>query len=324
MREKFGVRLSNIARVVVGTFLIAGAIGLFVGEQARATSFTTPDVLIVHSADWQTPDLLNWATLMDADPRFGTVTAFDARTNAFASSDLAGIEVVIVMTGWEFMDTDQVGDILADFVDQGGRVIETTYAFACSEDTSGPIGWGLGGRWEAEEYASILPTAPRGQNCADYLFNQTQTLNALAPTSPFLANVGAMSGVVQDLNLGIQAAPGATILAEWSNPANMPAVVVGSNCVMSFAVYIPDVVTTAKFNLTQRASVMTLFANLATGSCVASVGSTTTVPATTTVPVTNAPVLPATGSSGSDSHARLALVLLVAGTLIVVRTRRAS
>lgn len=284
-------------------------------KSASATSFTTPDVLIVHTANWQTNLVTDFVSSFDADSRIGTVTPFNAETTPLNASDLAGIEVAIVGTNYEFSDPDQTGDVLADFVDQGGRVIQSTWAFACTQETSGPVKWGLGGRWEDEGYASIIPIAPLGGACADYDFNRTQSLLPIDPSSPFLANVGPLAGVINGLNLGLQTAPGATLIAEWDSPANMPAIAIGANCVMGVSVYIPDVMTTNKYSLSQRNSVLNLFANLATLSCVASTPDTTT-------PDTTTPGLPVTGTGRIDVNTTVALSLLVLGLLFVARVRR--
>jgi LPXTG-motif cell wall-anchored protein len=332
LQRKFARTAATLA--VAGIPATAGLV--FVGS-ASATAFTTPDVLVVHTANWQTPGINGWVAIVDADPRFGSVSAFNAEANHLTTADLAGIEVVVVNTNYDFLDTDETGDLLADFVDQGGRVIETTYAFACTTDTAGPIGWGLGGRWEDDGYAAITPIAASGGACAGYDLNETQTLQVLVQSSPFLANVGSVSGVQTGINTDLQASPGAVVLAEWDSPANMPAIVVGSNCVMGVSMYIPHIVDPSKYSNSQVASVTNLFANLATLSCTASTPSSSTTPTSSTTPsssttpangvapsTTSGPQLPETGSNGSQTNAAVAFVLLAIGAIMIGRSRRSA
>ena len=290
------LRVRHSAVWLTLSFLIATLlVTILTQKSSEATSLSMPDVLVVHTANWQTPAITNWVLELNDEPRLGEVSAFNTETTALAQSNLLGIEVVLVQSNYDFKNTDEVGNLLADFVDQGGRVIEFPYAFACTQNTSGPQNWGIGGRWEDEGYAAIVPIAPLGGNCAQYQSGLVQTLQVVVESSPFLTNVGILE-ITQNNNISLQAAPGATLLAKWNNPTDMPAIAVGSNCVMGVTMHLHAVMDLNKYSLQERTSVKNLFVNLATLSCAASDPTTTTTgaPTTTVVPTTTTTIAPTT------------------------------
>ena len=265
----------------LGIVLVATVVALLVPTPAPigATSFVSPDVLIVHSAGLPNQELEDWAQDLAAAPAIGDVRLFDAEGSTPNNADLSGIEVVIVHSNLDFANTNATGDLLADFVDQGGRVIEMTYAFACTEDDSNgpntPILWGLGGRWETAGYAALVPSDPRGGTCARYEWPSSSSMQVVAPSSPYMSGVGGIDVTSQvDMNTGLVVAQDATLLATWTSPANEPLVAVGDNCVMGVNVFPPAVPT---YSASTQSSILTLISNLATLECTPIVASTTTI-----------------------------------------------
>lgn len=289
----------------LGIVLVATVVALLVPTPAPigATSFVSPDVLIVHSAGLPNQELEDWAQDLAAAPAIGDVRLFDAQGSTPNSADLNGIEVVIVHSNLDFADTNATGDLLADFVDQGGRVIEMAYAFACTADNSNgpntPILWGLGGRWESAGYAALVPSDPRGGACARYEWPSSSSMQVVAPSSPYMSGVGNIDITTQvDMNTGIVVAQDATLLATWTSPANEPMVAVGDNCVMGVNVFPPSVPT---YSASTQSSILTLISNLATLECTPIVASTTTT-STTQPETTGAPAPTPTVSTSSTTQ----------------------
>jgi len=320
------LRVRHSAVWLTLSFLVATLlVTVLTQKSSEATTLSMPDVLVVHT--WgQYPELANWVSDLDADPRLGEVSAFDAGFIPLLASDLAGIEVVFVTTEGGFEDPDDVGAVLADFVDQGGRVIQSTWSFPCTLDDEGPQPWGIGGRWEIEGYAAIVPIAPRGGDCAAYDFEIDQVLQVVDGPSPYLAGVGALN-IFQNINLGVHAAPGATLIAKWDVPEDMPAIVVGGNCVMGVTMSVMNFMRVNDYSLEERESVYNLFVNLATLSCVSSSSTTTTSTTTTTAPATATPVtatptLPETGSNKTPLNLAIVIGLFGLGFILIARVRQ--
>lgn len=237
------------ATVFLSLFALLASLGfpMLSAPSAGSVVVAAPDVLAIHSMDWLTPNYTTWINQLIATGAYGSVAMFDAAVANPTAADLNGVEVVIISTNLDLLDQDAVGNLLADFVDQGGRVIVTTYAVACSLDTNGPVKWGLGGRWETDNYSPILPSDPRGGNCAEFAFDFQHQMQVLAPSSPYMANVGAIvnQGSIgsTDINTDLVFASGATPLAEWSAPANLPMAAVGANCVFAVNFFPPQVLS---------------------------------------------------------------------------------
>jgi hypothetical protein len=289
-------RFVAMVALAVAVLTAGAAISAAPSSAGLATQPNAPDVLVVHVED--DPNYLGelsaWVDALEATGSFGSVEMFYAGATTPTASDLAGIEVVIVTSNSDWADPDALGDVLAGFVDQGGRVIEMTFSFACTTDTSGPVGWGVGGRWEDEGYAAILPTEPLGSDCAQYFFYDAPlTMVVLDAASPFLAGVGSITtaGTFAGLNVGLRAAVGASLLATWSAPANVPLLAVGTNCVMGVNIWPAG----PGLDADSQASVNQLIVNLATKPCGATPVTTSTTSTTSTTAATSNTIAPARG-----------------------------
>jgi len=58
----------------------------------------------------------------------GTVTAYDAGYGTPTLDELLDYDVVITWNNYGYADAYALGDVLADYVDEGGKVINMMYA----------------------------------------------------------------------------------------------------------------------------------------------------------------------------------------------------
>lgn len=75
------------------------------------------------------------------------IQAYQISDTTPVAEDFEGYEVVFVYTEEPFEDADAVGDLLADFVDDGGGVVLAAYSFSA--------GHAPGGRFAAENYSPL-------------------------------------------------------------------------------------------------------------------------------------------------------------------------
>ncbi|MEX2233362.1 MAG: S8 family serine peptidase [Cyclobacteriaceae bacterium] len=119
-------------------------------------------------------------------------------------SDLIAYDVVLTTNNfqWIFRGANPavVGDVLADYVDQGGNVIMNQFSFA--ED----FGWKIEGRLEAENYSPFVTGV-----VADYAFTSLGPVHQ--PDHPVIARLNFLNytGFLVDVGL----ADGATAIASW-------------------------------------------------------------------------------------------------------------
>ena len=137
----------------------------------------------------------------------------DIEADVFPNTALPGLTVaalssydVVLTTNnatWASAEVDpaRVGDVLADYVDDGGKVI--TNAFAYSYDA-----WRLEGRFIDEQYGPFTPAT------GDGIFD-VRIGAVLLPGHPLLAGVDSLRYVGYVQNMGL--APGASAIARWDN-----------------------------------------------------------------------------------------------------------
>lgn len=150
-------------------------------------------------------DLSDLEALLDA---FGDVEA-----DVFPSASLPDLTVanlrpydVVLTTNntqWARVgaDASDVGNVLADYVDGGGKVIANSFVYSYDA-------WQLAGRFVDEQYGPFTPST------TDALL--TVNLGAvLMPGHPLMAGVDSLSyrGFIQNVGL----APGAAAIARWTN-----------------------------------------------------------------------------------------------------------
>ncbi|MDJ1486330.1 S8 family serine peptidase [Cytophagaceae bacterium YF14B1] len=131
------------------------------------------------------------------------------RLATFTVNDLLGYDVVIVMNqrSWLYqanVTPEKVGDVLADYVDAGGKVILNQFAY--TGDANFTVQ--LAGRFMDEHYGPFIST--------DTYYGVYLTLGEkLIPNHPLLTGVDSLisNGDLQRVVL----APGAAGIAKWSN-----------------------------------------------------------------------------------------------------------
>lgn len=150
--------------------------------------------------------------LLGADPESGTVRGYLA-TQGFAPGDLAYIDTrsvtptfqdlmafdaVLVWTDYDVKDRVILGDLLADYVDAGGRVVLCNYAA-----TDGHMR--LQGRIITADYSPIGQTG---------IARSSSTLVAYDASSPILSGVTSVTGYYRSIGT---LNPGAHRVADWAD-----------------------------------------------------------------------------------------------------------
>jgi hypothetical protein len=102
------------------------------------------DVLIVW-ADYHDQGLRSY---LSADGRFGTVVSINGRYSTPSLSYVLQFDAVLTWTNWVYQNKNLWGDILKDYVDQGGGVVVPCFAHHGST-------WNLGGKWQSYRYDPI-------------------------------------------------------------------------------------------------------------------------------------------------------------------------
>jgi hypothetical protein len=119
-------------------------------------------------------------------------------------AQLRAYQSVLVYSDGAFTDNVGLGNELADYVDQGGGVVLSTFVFYSSG------GLAIQGRLATGGY---LPFTTSGQSAPGNL-----TLTKLLPSNPLLDGVNTFNGGTSSYqNSSITNAPGATLVAQWSN-----------------------------------------------------------------------------------------------------------
>lgn len=161
----------------------------------------TTRVLIVSPEPSQTyiENLFNAYPDVDAD--ILPVSALPGLT----SVTLSGYHVVYIYNHAQWstagISADHLGDILADYVDNGGKVILNAAAYANDA-------WGVGGRFKTQYYSPVLP--------ATAVFNEGLALGDIdLPGHPLVNDVDSLH--TWYLSYDIDLAPGGYAVAHWAN-----------------------------------------------------------------------------------------------------------
>jgi subtilisin family serine protease len=120
-------------------------------------------------------------------------------------ADLAPYDIVFTNNNTQWLQSGSVdpvviGNLLADYVDQGGKVIVNQFVYSFDA-------WQLSGRFITENYGPFLPSTTDAQ--------LTVTLGSTVSGHPLMDGVDTLSytGFVQNVSLAL----GATSVATWSN-----------------------------------------------------------------------------------------------------------
>ncbi len=127
----------------------------------------------------------------------GTVTSFDARYATPTLGELQAYNVVIVWSNWSFPDPYAIGDVLADYVDAGGKVINLMFAVTP---------WYMFGRFMDEDYTAMKSTGEA---------NNIQCLGSYDASHPIMEGI---TNVCDYYRLyGSYLTPGSTAVAYWGD-----------------------------------------------------------------------------------------------------------
>ncbi len=153
-----------------------------------------------------------------AQPGVRTVDIFETRYAVPVLADLMPYHAVILANNHPFQDPVATGDVVADFVDLGGGVIQTEPSFV--------VGYSLAGRfWDGGYSAFTLGFDPTG----------VATLGQYQASHPIMDGVGALWG---NLLCQTNLAAGASWVASWTNGSPLVATkgnkVVGVNLFVAY------------------------------------------------------------------------------------------
>ena len=119
---------------------------------------------------------------------------------------------VMIWSDSSFDNRTEMGNVLADYVDQGGGVVQATFSFY-----SDGFSLGLGGRWVTDAGYRTLTQANQSQGTV-------LTLVADEPAHAILSGVNSFNGGSNSYHNASSLTSGSTLIAHWSN--NRPLVAV--------------------------------------------------------------------------------------------------
>ena len=156
-------------------------------------------------------------TGLSAFPDIAAVDYFNAQTATPTLAQLTNYDAVVVMSGYSFANATAMGNVLADYVDSGGAVIEAVAAIA----TGG--GWELSGRLVTGGYEPFV------HGPAEFIAHSLGTNNASHPIMQGVANV------TDSLPAAVSLATNAQWVASWNN--GRPLVAVADSGVVGINIY---------------------------------------------------------------------------------------
>jgi hypothetical protein len=212
-------RLSAARRLLGALTTLGVTAGLLLSgaPAASATPCTGPTIAAIGAAAYSYQD--DVVAKLQGTCLFSQVDRISAWDGTPTLGQLSGYDAVLVYSDYGFQNNVAIGDVLADYVDGGGRVVVGALSFWTSDHTLG-----MGGRLSTGGY---LPFTQNGQTAGSGLY-----LQADLPNSPYLANVNSFGGGQFAIQNSIGLATGATQIAHWSSGAPLVAVkrrVVGLN-----------------------------------------------------------------------------------------------
>jgi len=175
----------------------------------------TYDVLLV-SPDSSGGDISLLLATLGAYPDLN-VTVWDNTHGNPSATDMAPYHVVFIGNDltWESegLDKAAIGNALADYIDGGGKVVESLYVQSFDQ-------WGFGGRYMTDGYSAFTVASADNWN--------PDTMDILEPTHPVMQGVSSIGDNWGHQDPGLAA--GVTLLASW-NTSGYNAVAVNDNVV---------------------------------------------------------------------------------------------
>lgn len=134
---------------------------------------------------------------LDSTGLLGGVSAFIVGPALPTLQSLQTYDALLVYTDMPI--SDEFGDLLADYVDAGGRVVDAVF--------SGSATYGIGGRWRTDGYGLIGEGGTSGE----------VTLSTNDAAHPIMNGVTSFSGGESSYRSNAGAVPGSTVVAYWSD-----------------------------------------------------------------------------------------------------------
>jgi len=157
-----------------------------------------PDILLVH-ADLDSDGDSPIQTLLHAYGDLGSVDLFDAQVATPSLSLLKEYDVVITWSNYYYSNPTAIGDVLADYVDLGGKVINAVGSI-------GTHGWEMEGRFITGNYTAMNGT---------YIINSDSCMGSYNTASPIMFG---NSGVCDYYRIaGTYLSPGSSMVATWGD-----------------------------------------------------------------------------------------------------------
>jgi hypothetical protein len=200
--------------VVVRVFVYL-LVGLFCTQSALASPKRKPSILYVHTNTFSPAATADVVSRLNSSGLFETIDNFDGRDATPALALLNAYDAVLVAPNGPWASPADMGTALAAYVDGGGGVVMAL--FATSNTTSGPAF--LAGNWTAA-YNCMVP-GPSSFGTGSF------TLGAIPDQNhPIMIGVEAFDGGFRSFRpTNTTLAPGATLIASWSD--GKPLVAVG-------------------------------------------------------------------------------------------------
>lgn len=184
------------SRLLIGLVFL---VSLFAVAPAQAAPGAL-NVLVTGNQGSVVPDT---AAAIAAEPGVASATPFATDSGTPSAESLTGYDLVVSLGDSSYFDPVLWGDRLADYVDAGGAVLQTAYDNWEDADAA-PTG-----RFESGGYPPLL----RGDN-----LNAVVTLGTIVvPGHPIVEGLPAIPSTD---NTTTPLAPGATLLAKWSDDRN--------------------------------------------------------------------------------------------------------
>lgn len=204
--------LNNPAAYIPGNQHVSDQTGLYTG-QASVTMMTreawvyTPPASTNYTAAEASVLLLIAAestqiqAMLQAYPDLSPVDYFDPRFATPSLDDLLQYDAVIVGANNPFADPIALGNILADYIDAGGKVIQTVPTFY----DPGGNGWGIRGRFYDEGYSPFAGTG-------DWF--SWADLGSFDPSHPIMEGVSYVGDYFRQV---VELSPDAEWVASWTD-----------------------------------------------------------------------------------------------------------
>ncbi|MBU4071217.1 MAG: right-handed parallel beta-helix repeat-containing protein [Candidatus Thermoplasmatota archaeon] len=160
-------------------------------------SASNPNVLIAFADDGNAEPLKSQLIAMGG---LGTVDSMDVRFYTPTLGELLAYDVVITWTDNTYQDKNAMGDVLADYLDAGGKVIQGEFNWYDSN-------YILGGRFNTGLYSPFISD----ESGAHYSWANLGVHNA---GHPIMAGIGSTQDFFRDY---VSLSPGADLVASWDD-----------------------------------------------------------------------------------------------------------